>query len=935
MVIWGAIWGGLFGLLGGGYFAYGFGIAGGAVFGALIGLTLRNAVDKRIAEQMKKAGASAQRPVPVAATEPQPAAARPAPRATVAPPSLDIDLSPAPATIPAARPATAAPMQPAAAPVPRPAPKPAGPSVLDEVIARAKSWLLGGNTVARAGALLLFIGLAFLARYAVERNLLPPQLRLAGIGLVAIVLLVIGFRLRERRAGYALTLQGAGVAILYLTLFAAFRLYGFLPASAAFAMMVAVCAGSAVLAVLQDSRALAVIGVAGGFLAPILASTGQGDHLLLFSYYTVLNFGILAVAWFKDWRLLNVVGFVFTFGIATAWGVLRYRPEHFASTQPFLALFFVLYVLIAVLFARRRATHLADYVDATLVFGVPLVGFGLQAALVREFEYGLAWSAVAVAAFYLLLSALLLRRTQSYRLLAESFVALGVIFASLAIPLALDARWTAAAWALEGAAMVWVGLRQQRRLARAFGLLLLLGGGLAFVDHLQSRMPQVWPVINADFLGAGLLAASAMFVARQFALRHGEPGPTMRADYDAFEQWLAPPLFLYGFAWWLGALLFELTRTTFGPTGTAVPVFAAADRLLPMSTAFAVSAAAACAYGVQRNWPAATWPAYTVAPALLAVAVIGAMEFRHLFEHFGWVCWPLAIASHLFVLARIDRREPGRWFVAAHAMGVYLLALLAGSLAVDLIDRAQLWRTSWGPAATLTLLAAMLVGIGVLAWADFARKHWPMNRFARAYGWYGLLPVAALLFVGALLAAITQRGDAAPLPHLPILNPTDLSVLLALAACWHWREGLQRLAEHWPEWFGNRGYALATVGAALFIWLNTVWLRVVHHFFGVRWTAARLLDSFLVQAGYALLWTTTALALMVFASRRAVRKPWLVGAGLLAATVLKLFLVDLRNAGGTERIVAFIGVGALMLLVGYLAPLPPQSESARAGASTA
>ena len=147
---------------------------------------------------------------------------------------------------------------------------------------------------------MLFIGLAFLARFAVEQGLVPPQLRLAGIGLVASVLLVIGFRLRERRTGYALTLQGAGVAILYLTLFAAFRLYGFWPATLAFGLMVAVCAGAAMLAVLQDARALAVIGAAGGFVAPILASTGQGDHVALFSYYMVLNLGILAVAWRKE-----------------------------------------------------------------------------------------------------------------------------------------------------------------------------------------------------------------------------------------------------------------------------------------------------------------------------------------------------------------------------------------------------------------------------------------------------------------------------------------------------------------------------------------------------------------------------------------------------------------------------------------------------------
>jgi uncharacterized membrane protein len=105
-------------------------------------------------------------------------------------------------------------------------------------------------------------------------------------------------------------------------------------------------------------------------------------------------------------------------------------------------------------------------------------------------------------------------------------------------------------------------------------------------------------------------------------------------------------------------------------------------------------------------------------------------------------------------------------------------------------------------------------------------------------------------------------------------------------------------------------------------------LRIAHHFFGVDWNAHALFASFVVQTGYALLWTATAMALMMFASRRKRRAPWLAGAALLGATVLKLFVIDLSNAGGTERIVAFIGVGALMLLVGYVAPLPPAASNA-------
>ncbi len=199
-------------------------------------------------------------------------------------------------------------------------------------------------------------------------------------------------------------LQGGGVGVLYLVVFGAFRLWNLLPAELAFALLVAIAVASALLAVAQDSRALAIAGVSGGFLAPLLASTGHGSHVMLFGFYLVLNLGVFVVAWYKAWRPLNLVAFAFTFVIGAYWGSAYYRPEHYATTQPFLIAFFLLYVAIAVLFALRRAQGKLDYVDSVLVFGVPLVAAGLQFGLIREIEYGAAWSALALGGFYVLLA---------------------------------------------------------------------------------------------------------------------------------------------------------------------------------------------------------------------------------------------------------------------------------------------------------------------------------------------------------------------------------------------------------------------------------------------------------------------------------------------------------------------------------------------------
>jgi len=81
-----------------------------------------------------------------------------------------------------------------------------------------------------------------------------------------------------------------------------------------------------------------------------------------------------------------------------------------------------------------------------------------------------------------------------------------------------------------------------------------------------------------------------------------------------------------------------------------------------------------------------------------------------------------------------------------------------------------------------------------------------------------------------------------------------------------------------------------------------------------------------VQTLLSLVWSVTALILMRTAARRVLRKLWMIGAVLLGVVVAKLFFVDLSNVGGLERIVSFVGVGLLMLAIGYLAPLPSEAE---------
>lgn len=884
--------GGIAGLLGGPA-----GALVGAVLGGLVaGLRKERAQtwahqNARIAAlERELAALSGRRTEPATA----PAAARHTSEVTVdldRPPDFDLDLPPASAQPDAYRdasPATAT-----------------GTRVdLDPLYARCRDWLLGGNTLVRIGILVLFFGLAFLARYAAEQALLPPALRLTGIAAVGLALATVGWRLRARRRGYALTLQGGGVAVLYLTVFAAFRLYGLLAPGLAFGLMLAMVAVAAWFAVRQDAAALAVIGSAGGFAAPILASAGGGSHVELFTYYALLNAGVLVLAWRRAWRSLNLTGFLFTFAIGLAWGARAYHPWHFATTEPFLVLFFLMYVAAAVAYAWRHATTLRDPLDGTLVFGVPVVGFGLQAALVQGMPYALAWSAAAVGVFYLLLAALLQRlRRPALGLLTASFGALGIAFLTLALPLAFDGRWSAAAWALEGAALWWVGLRQRRRLAAASGLLLQAGAGLLFAaDLAQHPGLRDAAMLNSAYLGTTMIAVAG-FVSAWRA--------THAPDWPAWLRPLGHALLGWAGLWWLGGSWAEIDAHV--ATGTRP----AAHLLL-----FAASGALAVGLAPRLRWTALqagfVLPALGMGLALAQVLRYGVPPSGH----GGGLAWPLAFAAHLFVLRRADAHPARQALGGTHTAGVWLLAL-AGAQELGqrcaALDLGSGWQAAAFAAPAVLVLAA-------LAWRAEDRR-WPLRSWPTAYLHHGAGGLALALALWSLLVLPQVDGSAFPYAYLPLLNPLDLCVgaLLGSSAWWLRRVGAG------PANPTHLRALQAGLAALAFIGLNGALLRAVHHATGLPWELSRLLAADTTQTALSLCWATLGLGLMLFANRRASRPVWLTGAALMAAVVTKLFLVDMAASGTLTRIVSFIGAGLLLLVVGYFSPLPPRRDPAADG----
>ncbi len=765
------------------------------------------------------------------------------------------------------------------------------------------AWFTGGTAMTRIGVVVLFFGVAFLLRYFAEHFTVPIEARLAGVALAGVLLIVMGWWAARTRPTYGASLQGAGTGVLYLTTFAAFHGFGVLAALPAFALLAAIAALTVWLALLADAQALAGLALGGAFLAPMLSGVHR-DPLTLFGYFAVVNAVVLVIAWARTWRAVNLLGFGFTFVLALIWGNTYYQPEHLRTVEPFLVLFFLEYVVVAILQARRVGPQPAQPLDGLLIFGVPLVGFALQAALFRDTRYGAAWSALAIACVYGLLM-LPLRRSghAGWSLLARLFGALAVIFATLAIPFAFDHRWTAAVWSIEAALVFWLGIQQRTVAGRGIALALQVAAGIIFlfagVAGDDDRL-----FLNAFFMGTMLVAMAGLATAWLADRNIGVL--TLR------ERMLVPLIFVWAALWWLAGGDAELVRQ--------LPSRVEAHAVLAW---MAGSAGLALLVRQPLAWPRLAWISIVVLPTMVLVAMRDLERSHTTLLQAGWLLWPLAWAVHLWALRTNDNGVTGTAWSGMRAVPAWhegLHAITALAITAHIAWEASEWVGRVTAADTVWVAcAAALPGIAYLwlvpRWRD--SQMWPLHPHERAYLIAAGAPMAALLMVWGVGVNVLSPGEPYPLPYAPLFNPLDLTLALMLWVVFQW----SRLHPAQDE-----RTRFAGLGLGIFVSINGGILRAAHHWGGIPWDWSALLQSRPLQATLTLAWTVTGVALMLHAAKRGVRPLWMVGAALLATVVVKLFLVDLNTLSGLPRVVAFLGVGSLLLLIGYLSPLPPSAR---------
>ncbi len=338
-------------------------------------------------------------------------------------------------------------------------PSPAPHSAAPEVDLESR---IGSHWLNRIGISAVLIGVSYFLKFAFDNNWIGPTGRVT-IGLLAGIAVIVwseSFRARDYKI-FSYSLKAVGVGVLYLSLWAAFQVYGLIPSAVAFLAMAIVTAATAVLAIKQDAEILAAVALTGGFATPLLLSTGQNREIQLFSYVALLSAASVVLVAFKPWRRLLVLSYAGTLVLNIAWYAEYYRRDEFGATLAFATIFFAIFAVAPLVSKTPEGTVSLPYLAGLIVFVNTGVYFLQAYAMFEEIDkLSMAWFALALAAVHIGLSRIIGRREPAHaEALRLLHLALAVVLITIAIPIRLDGHWITIGWLVEAGVLLWVADR--------------------------------------------------------------------------------------------------------------------------------------------------------------------------------------------------------------------------------------------------------------------------------------------------------------------------------------------------------------------------------------------------------------------------------------------------------------------------------------------
>ena len=323
------------------------------------------------------------------------------------------------------------------------------------------------------GLIATVYGVGYFLKYSFEQGWVGPAGRVAMAYIWGAAFLFGGnlFRKRDMET-FGLSLAGGGIAILYFATFAAFQLYHLVGQGPAFIVMIMITSLAGLLSVIHNAKWLAVIGIIGGFLTPVLLSTGYDNQLTLMTYMTMLNLGMLGIAFHKKWNLLTTLGFIFTYLLYTEWFGSHYTSEKFWPAIIFLTIFYLIYSIMP--FISRFVKKETEHKGFGIIIPNSFISFAFSYHIVKSY-----FSLEAVGVISLFYAAVFLSMA-SYAFKAgkkdmEGFTVLAgnsLMFLIITVPLVFSQHWITIFWSAQAIALLWMGIKLENKFLSRVSLFL-------------------------------------------------------------------------------------------------------------------------------------------------------------------------------------------------------------------------------------------------------------------------------------------------------------------------------------------------------------------------------------------------------------------------------------------------------------------------------
>jgi uncharacterized membrane protein len=444
----------------------------------------------------------------------------------VRPPQVKQTTTPPPPPLPQTRKSPAADRPPirkeekkASQPKVQAAAKPVTPPKQKSQAKRDWEKFIGENLINKIGIAILVIGIGIFVKFAIDKNWIGEIGRVA-IGLGAGGLLLgVAHWLRTKYKAFSSVLIGGGLATLYFTITIAFQEYAIFSQTLAFVIMVVITAFAIAISLAYDRKEIAILALLGGFAAPFMVMSGSGNYVVLFTYLAILNVGITVLAWFKNWRVLNIIGYAATLLIFAGWLFLTVVIDGDPVPKPalifglvFFALFFVMFVLHNV-----RTGEKLTALEYFLLLSNSSIFFGLSMLIMEnsgmQLYEGLLTAGMGVFHFAFILP--IRGREKVDRNLIVLLIGLVLSFLTLAIPIQLEGSYITLFWAAEAALVLWLAQKTEIKLMKLSSLLIsvlmLISLGWDWIDlYLEGTGDSLLLIANKAFITGVVSLASIL-----------------------------------------------------------------------------------------------------------------------------------------------------------------------------------------------------------------------------------------------------------------------------------------------------------------------------------------------------------------------------------------------------------------------------------------